>query len=1015
MRAAGGVLPAVVACSFACSLICSLAQGAVELPLGDAAAPIAIRGDGATHWQQGAYEVWVLRGNVQVQQKDIVARGHEAVLWIDRAEAFSGRPSKVIAYLEGNVDVDFGSGSDPFALGGGTARLHDKTWLGRFHTTAGIEMSIPLPMEASGAKPAIFDRGTRAHAAGGSSSVQQAQFTAEEIAPPATGQAAATGGRRVRFFPRNSGRFQPRLMENPNNPNEQVWMITGGVQIVVDGIDQLGTVTLETDNVIVWTPKLDTRNRDFAKQFQADDAPVEFYLEGNIVFRQGDRVIFAKRMYYNVRQEYGVVLSAEMLTPVPQYQGMLRLKADVLQQVNRQQFQAYGAALTSSRIGVPRYWLQSENLSFTDNQVPLTDPFTNQPALDPLTGLPQIAHSRLATARNNYIYMAGVPVFYWPTLATDLTTPNYYIDQVAIKSDRIIGTALMVDFNMYQLLGIQNHPPQNKWLLSSDYLSQRGPALGTHYQYQGDSFLGLPGPNTGFIDAWGIHDTSGFDNLGLDRRMDPFYDSFRGRVLANHRQQLPNDFQLTAEVGLISDRNFMEQYFEKEFDTFKSQTTGVELKQLLGNSSWSVTADVQATDFFTRTQWLPRLDHFTMGQPLLFDRLTWHEHTNIGYADMQVAAYPQSPVDQAKFSFFPWEANVHGTRAATRHELDLPLDAGPVKVVPYVLGEAAYFGSDLGGNDVTRLFGQAGVRASLPMWRSDPTVQSELFNLNGMAHKIVFEAEALIADANQDVSTLPLYDAIDDDAQLQFRRRLVENTFGLPPGSQVPLRFDPRYFAIRSNLQGSVASPSTELADDLAEVRLGIKQRWQTKRGLPGQERIIDWVVFDVDATLFPNPNRDNFGETIGLINYDFQWHVGDRLTILSDGFADTFADGLRQMTVGGLISRPEQGSFYLGYRSTDGPFTASVLTSSLNYRMSEKWIATASTNVVLSGSGNVYENISLTRVGESFLIRLGFNYDASRNNLGAVIGFEPRFLPSSQSGRVGGVNIPPAGTLGLE
>ena len=43
----------------------------------------------------------------------------------------------------------------------------------------------------------------------------------------------------------------------------------------------------------------------------------EVYLEGNIVFRQGDRVIYADRMYYNVRQEYGVVLNAEMLTPVP--------------------------------------------------------------------------------------------------------------------------------------------------------------------------------------------------------------------------------------------------------------------------------------------------------------------------------------------------------------------------------------------------------------------------------------------------------------------------------------------------------------------------------------------------------------------------------------------------------------------------------------------------------------------------------------------------------------------------
>jgi len=56
-----------------------------------------------------------------------------------------------------------------------------------------------------------------------------------------------------------------------------------------------------------------------------------------------------------------------------------------------------------------------------------------------------------------------------------------------------------------------------------------------------------------------------------------------------------------------------------------------------------------------------------------------------------------------------------------------------------------------------------------------------------------------------------------------------------------------------------------------------------------------------------------------------------------------------------------------------------------------------------------------LTRIGESFLIRVGFNYDASRDNFGASVGIEPRFLPSSRLGRVGGVSVPPAGAMGLE
>jgi hypothetical protein len=265
------------------------------------------------------------------------------------------------------------------------------------------------------------------------------------------------------------------------------------------------------------------------------------------------------------------------------------------------------------------------------------------------------------------------------------------------------------------------------------------------------------------------------------------------------------------------------------------------------------------------------------------------------------------------------------------------------------------------------------------------------------------------------LSRFPLYDQLDDDATEHFRRRMLFNTFGLGPGDQIPIMYDERFYALRSNMQGWVTGQSTEIVDDLTEVRLGVKQRWQTKRGLAGHERIIDWITLDVDAVLFPDPNRDNFGEALGMIDYDFRWHLGDRFSILSDGYADVFDQGLRQVTVGALMSRPEHGNLYVGFRSTEGPISSNLLATYVNYRMSEKWIATAGTTIDFASAGNIGQNVSFTRVGESFLLRMGFNYDASRNNYGFQFGIEPRFLPTGQLGVVGGVQIPPAGALGLE
>jgi hypothetical protein len=301
------------------------------------------------------------------------------------------------------------------------------------------------------------------------------------------------------------------------------------------------------------------------------------------------------------------------------------------------------------------------------------------------------------------------------------------------------------------------------------------------------------------------------------------------------------------------------------------------------------------------------------------------------------------------------------------------------------------------------------------MWAVNRDVQSELLNLNGMAHKVVFDSEFLYSDANADLSQMVLYDAIDDDSIEHFRRRFYFNTFNGVPGGNVPNQFDERYFALRSGLQNSVTSPSTEIADDLMIARFGVRQRWQTKRGLPGRERIIDWITLDMQASLFPDAERDNFNEDIGLVDYDFRWHLGDRLSVLSDGYADLFPEGLQTVSIGGVLSRPEAGSLYIGYRAIDGPIKSRIVNAFLNYRLSEKWILNGGSSFDLDNTGNIGQSLSLIRIGESLLMQVGFNYDESRDNLSFQLNIQPRFLPSSTLGRVGGVQIPPAGALGLE
>lgn len=993
----------------------------IELSAPSPFEPIQFGGDEAWRWEVGSYDVWVLRGRAFVQQGTRAAEAREAVLWVKNSSQFEVEDNLVIAYLEGDVRIIDG-GAD----GAKPAELRDSKWYGEFSSTLPINIRAPTPAGQPSVLPQVFVNAKAHRDALLGPSIRRAQFTAQAPAPaavssdtflpgstapaavPGVGGAAPVGGRRLRAFSRTSVKVQVKWMQNPNNAQEWVGIITPGVNLIVDGLDGVGSLDISTDRMIVWTAGTDAPDLS-GDRAQGADRPLEIYMEGNIVFREGDRVIYADRMFYDVNRRAGTILQAEILTPVRSYQGLARMKADVVRQIDAQTFQAERAFLTTSRIGDPRYRLQSNRLTFQDLASPEFEPFTGRPVIDPLTGEQSVMHTRQVTSESNLVYLGPVPVFYWPKFSTNLENPQFFLRNIKIKSDRIFGQQILTDWDIYQLMG-RRKPTGHDWIASLDYLSERGPAAGTTYSYLGKDLFGFRGGYQGLLDTWGIKD-DGLDNLGSDRSALIPEETWRYRLFGRHRQQLPDNFQLSVELGKISDRNFLEQYYELEWDTFKDQTTGIELKHLIDNRSWSIAADVRVNDFFTQTQQLPRFDHYWLGQSLLGDSLTWYEHTSAEYAHLKIFSTPTNPTDAAKQNPLPWELDSQGERFITAQELDLPINLGPVKVVPYAMGQAGHWGEVLDGNETQRLYGQAGVRAALPFWSANPDIQSELLNVNGLAHKVVFDVDAFYADSNRDLNQFPLYDPLDDDAQEHFRRRFAVNTFG----GTTPLSFDERFYALRSGLAGNVTNPSAEIADDLQAVRMGVRQRWQTKRGPVANPRIVDWIVLDSEAVWFPDAARDNFGEDLGLARYDFRWHIGERVTLLSDGGFDFFANGQQTVSVGTVLSRPTNGNLYIGYRSLEGPFSSQVLITAASYRLSPKWFGSAALSYDFSGSGTIGNAFSLVRIGESFLTSVNFYYDAYKSNVAATFNIEPRFIPGLARSALRGTTVPPAGMYGLE
>ncbi|MGA2061931.1 MAG: hypothetical protein ABSG67_15705, partial [Thermoguttaceae bacterium] len=1006
-----------------------------DLPEPNRSDPIAVSADAANRWTAGSYDVWLLKGNCRIQQGASDARCGEALLWIERADGEERPDSKIIAYLEGDVELARNGPSAP-------AKVKDRTWLGRFTTNREIQVYAaqvagePTPM------PPIYQRAMERRNPISADTVTRSEVRPVQFAAPA-GQPEVIKApppqplqqelknlqvRRVRIFSRSDVPYQLEWKSDPRGGNLWIGVINGGVNMVIDVEGPLGSIDISTDRMVIWTIIPLNSSQDPSDLFSGNSVvdertPLEIYMEGNIVFRQGERTVFAERMYYNVPNHTGTILNAEILTPVPKYEGMLRLKSEMVQQTGQDRYYAQNTFITSSRMGEPGYRLQSGDIFFEDIQSPMIDPMSGQVLRDQMTNQEIVEHNKIATSSNNFLFLGPVPVFYWPVFSTDLEDSTYYIRSARAKYDRVYGPQILTKWSGYELLGLKKPPVGTDLDVSFDYMGLRGFGAGGSFTYDLPGIFEMPGHVGGLFDYWGIPD-HGKDNLGVDRSSLEPEKFYRFRMFWQHRQMLPDDWQLSAELGYISDRNFLQSYYEREWDTLKDETTDIELKQTRENRSLDILAGVRLNNFFTQTEWLPRADHFWLGQPLLNDTFTWYEHSTASFARFRPANTPANPNDQP-FYYLPWETVTtpslvapaperYGEIFSTRQEIDWPFQLGAVKIVPYALGELDHWGQDLEGDPLNRAYGQAGVRASLPVWSIDPSIKSELFNVNGIAHKVVFEAEFAFADSSQNLDLLPLYNPLDDNSVEAERQRFRIYSYNSPP-NVFPVELDERYYAVRTGLGSWVTAPSMEVVDDLAVFRLGARQRWQTKRGTPGNEHVIDWITLDANISLFPDPNRDNFGQVPGLANYDFVWHVGDRLSILSDGIFDFYNQGEKMFSVGAFLSRPPRGSFYLGYRQVEGPIDSRVVTLSYTYWMSPKWISTFGTTFDFGQEGNIGQSFSITRVGESLLVNLSFTVDPSRNDWGVGFSIEPRFLPKNRLGNMGGAHVPIAGAYGLE
>ncbi|APZ93735.1 Organic solvent tolerance protein OstA [Fuerstiella marisgermanici] len=801
--------------------------------------------------------------------------------------------------------------------------------------------------------------------------------------------------RRIQIRPRSSQPlgFSSEISKD-TEPREQVLTFTGGVNVLVEGFEmdtagrmlQPGVLDLSADRVVIWTDPNDSDSLDptgTGTLVQSAMNKFQVYLEGNILVRQGQNTVTATHAFYDANNDRALLMNAELRAFLPQTGGVFRIRAERLRQTSENRFHAQNAWTTTSPYGKPGYRLQAKDIFVEPGPA---SPFTE---LDPITGLPANGQPLWVTALDSQFMIGDVPVLSLPRLTAPAEDPNIPLRRAIVKHDRVFGLQVKTVWDLTKILGQKNQRGM-QWDLLADYLSERGPALGVEGDYDVQNNAGRAHGNASFI--WQMDHSE--DNLGLDRRsLDP-EDSNRGQVIWRHKQHLPADTYIFGEIGFLSDRNYRESFHETEFDRDKDAETLLGIRRDSGLWSGMFWGKTELNDFEASTDWLPRADLYGFSQPLFNGLAYYSTHSSAGYADLQMGEAPTDPTDPYTPLGLPYVQDASGLVAKSRHQIDAPFNLGPVTINPFVMGEAAFWNQGLQDSDIDRYVLSGGVQANLSATKIMPFFRSDLWNLNGLAHKSNTFLEYRITDVSRGMNEIAQYNEIDENNIERIRARNALQSFG----GIVPAEFNPRNYALRNGAGLWISSPIHEIVDDQEMLRLRWRNRIQTKVGPIGQERIRDVFVWETGATWFPNADRDNFGEDFGMIYGNYRWNVNDRTSLLADGIIDLFDNSQDVWSVGVLSQRSTRGSMYLGFRQVEATnyVDSQTLVASYSYQMSPKWISTASLSYDVAESESRGSSLTFSRVGLDWVLHMGFGVDISKDNVGVAFALEPRFGPPS-------------------
>ncbi len=733
--------------------------------------------------------------------------------------------------------------------------------------------------------------------------------------------------------------------------DRRVTFARGNFYLSQGAVDEDQYNEIRADEAVVFSRSLSAEDTQARDSFAPASMPlragqeniVGVYLRGDVIVSRGEQYMRCNEAYYDFTTDRAIMIQGVFRTIQDQRDIPIVARFEEGRILSAREIMLEDAQVSTSEFYTPTYAVTGNRVYMMDMTVYDDD----GERLSPRHWLADVEHAT--------VDVRGTPVFYVPRMRSDFRQGHTPLRTASVGFSGQYGLTFETEWHFFRLLGLVK-PEGFDALLHLDY--KKGPTVGLEAQWERPSY-------TGYARIWGVLDQKGEDDFGKENKDVPAQTA-RGRILVRHKQFLPRDWQMQFELSLLSDRNYLREFFPDEFYNGKQQETLVYAQKQRDNWAVDVLLKARVNSFLTQTESLPDVGAYIIGEPIFNDLLTFFGEAHVGAMRWRPGSLDTADKNAmiAAGMTVPEDSDFMG-RADLRAELDMPLHFGPVNFVPFVAGRVDAWSAKPDQGENVRVYGQVGARINTHLWRVYGNARSRLLDINGLKHIITPEAAFFVAGDN-----------------------------GVTPNDLYPL------------------SPSIEEhITDLSGVTFGLRQRLLTQRGKGANRRTVTWMRLDMMAGFFNGgegfqpisdgryfDSRPEYSMGTDFLYLDYAWYMSDSTTLLADMNYSLEDKKIARSSIGLSVDRSPRVSYFAGLRTVDD-LSSAIGTFAMRYQISRKYAIrlVEQYDFDYDGGTNLISEVTFIRKWPRWYTGLTFGYDARFDDFTVMFNLWPEGVPEAR------------------